>query len=208
MVKMAYIIAGIVLVVVLAIAGAVVYYHGDLAPKGPLAVVQPADNAVGETKVALTALQAFSIADGATGVKSWKAGAKNVSVAQVSTDFLAGGMSGTWTITYASDSEEAAAHVENGVMCGMTVTKMPERLYPVQNTPISGLIDSTRASDIAGQAMAKADVSSTGPASATLAFKASGAPIWDFNYPIDGGSYIVRIDAQGGSVTESATQRR
>ena len=170
MVKMAYIIAGIALVVALAIVGAVIYYQGDVPGFNAIApLISSSDNAFGRSNGTVTALQAFSAADNNVNVKNWKAGNKNVSIAQISSDFCADGLSSTWTVTYASDTDEAAAHVENGTMRGVTITKTPERLYPIQNTPVNGLIDSPRAFEIAAGAMMNAGVNTIGPASATLA---------------------------------------
>jgi hypothetical protein len=203
MVKMVYIIAGAALVVALSVIGAIVYYQGGVPG---LSFTAPySHNTSGGSNVMITALQAFSIADKDSNVKNWKAGNNNVSVGQITSDFCADGLSDTWTITYASDTEEASAHVESGIMQGITVVRTAERLYPVQNTLVGGLIDSPKASDIAAGAMSSAGVSAEGPGSATLAFKTSGAPIWDMNYPLANGNYIARIDAASGNITESAT---
>jgi hypothetical protein len=207
MVKMAYLIAWVALVVVLAIIGAVVYYQGDVPGLTATASPPPSsDSGLVGSNGTVTALRALSIAESNTNVKTWKAGNKNVSIGQISSDFCTDGLSSTWTITYASDTEEATAHVENMTMAGITVTKSTERLYPVHIVPVDGLIDSAGAFDIASGPRKNVGVRTIGPASAALVFKASGAPIWDINYPLDGGgSYIVRIDASSGSITESAT---
>lgn len=205
MVKMAYIIGGAVLVVALAVIGAIAYYQGDIP--GLSANTPFSNKTSSESNGTVTALQALSVADKDVNVKNWKDDNKNVSIGQISSDFCTCGLSDTWTITYASDTGEASAHVENGTMRGMTATKTPERLYPVHNTPVNRLIDSTAAFDVAARTgidASDASVNTMAPASTTLAFKASGSPIWDINYQMDGGNYIIRIDASSGSVIESA----
>jgi hypothetical protein len=200
--KIIVLIVGAVVVLALVVVGATAFFNGNNNGKNSTTITP---TPVISTNSTLTALQAFSIADNDANVKSWKSSNKNVSVAEVSSEFCTDGLSSSWVVTYASDSGEAAAHIESGKMTGLTTTKTTERLYPVHNTAMSTVIDSTKADEIAAGPRNNVGVRTMGPASASLIFKASGTPIWDWNFPVDGGNFIIRINAQSGNVTESAT---
>lgn len=200
--KIITLIIGAMVVLALVVIGATAFYNGSINGNNSTTIKPtPAIS----TNGTLTALQAFSIADNDANVKSWKANNKNVSAAEISSEFCTDGLSMSWLVTYASDVEEAAAHIENGKMTGITTTKTPERLYPEHDTSMNTIIDSARAFEIAAGPRSNIGVRTMGPASAALVFEASGAPIWDLNFPVDGGNFIIRIDAQSGNVTESAT---
>ncbi|WP_174589796.1 hypothetical protein [Methanocella conradii] len=195
MVKMAYIIIGAALIISLAIIGAAVYYDGDKSPNA-----NTLNKTGNESNGTITALEACSIAENNAKVRSWKEGVRNVSIAQISSDFCDKGLSDTWQLTYASDTEEASVYIKDGAVKGITIEKTTERLYPYAKESINSLIDSPGAWDIAINVLENESASIDGPASATLTLNAAGNPIWDLNCKTNVAFYIVRIDAKGGDV--------
>ncbi|HTY91828.1 MAG TPA: hypothetical protein VMC84_11680 [Methanocella sp.] len=202
MVKITYIITGAVLIVALVAIGAFVYYHGS-APTAPAPTPWPAPGLTNGTEAGITAFQALSLGNNDASVKRWMANNKNASIAEISSEFCDGGLSDTWKLTYASDSEEATVKIGNMTVQDVTFAKTPERVFPRQQLITDKLIDSDRACGIASNSLANIGDATDGPASITLTMKGSGTPIWDINYPIASGYYIFRIDASGGKITES-----
>jgi uncharacterized protein YpmB len=203
MVKITYIITGVAIVIVLAILGAVAYYHPG-SSNTPVSTPMAAAN---ETNGMITAFGALSMSDSDTDIISWKASNKNGSVAEISSDFCTDGLSDTWAVTYASDTGEATVHIANATIIGVTTLDTSESTFPYQKLMTDKLMDSNVACGIASKYITDNGEVINGEASVTLTLKASGAPIWDMNYPVMTGYYILRIDASSGKVTETARYR-
>ncbi|AFC99006.1 hypothetical protein Mtc_0235 [Methanocella conradii HZ254] len=195
MVKMAYVIIGAALVLSLAVIGAAVYLDNDKSPNA-----NTLNNTRNESNGIITALQAYSIAENDSQVRGWKKSARNVSIAQISSDFCDSGLSDTWHLTYSSDTEEASVYIKDGALKGITIEKTAERLYPYAKESIDSLIDSPGAWDIAINVLENESARMDGPASATLTLNAAGKAVWDLNCKTNVAFYIVRIDAKGGDV--------
>jgi uncharacterized membrane protein YkoI len=202
MIKMPYVIVGVVIVLAIAVIGVVVFYHpgGNTPPASGTAD----SNNLSETGGMVTGLQAFSIADNSPDMKSWKAANKNVSIAQISSEFCGSGLSDEWSLTYASDTGEATVIVDYAKVSSFTTVSRPERLYPRNNVPMGSIIDSDRACDIALKALDNEGIGTMGEASARLTFSAAGDSMWDLSYQAGGQYCTYRIDAASGNIIKTS----
>ena len=126
MVKTTYIIIGAAIVLALALIGAVVYYHGGAPASNGNPVPTPVlTSNESDANSTITAFQALLLGENDADIKNWKASNKDASIAEISSDFCTNGMSDTWTLTYASDTEEAYVQVANSTVKGFSTVKTP-----------------------------------------------------------------------------------
>ena len=206
MVKMAYVIAGIALVLVLLGAGVFAYEQGMVpgvsqASPNPSAIITMPTS--GEK---VTAFQALAQVESDKQVKDWETSTANVSVTMISTDSSEEGLSDLWTINYVSDSGNVQVKLDNG---SIFLTKADAgQGIPVsaQRITTTGLIDSDDASHIAQNTISATGVTPKDLASVKLTARSPGSFVWNLNYVLTngGGYYIVRIDASNSSVLGSA----
>ena len=203
MVKKAYIIAGIALVVVLLAVGAFVYEQG-MVPGGSQASPSPTASTAFVPGQQVTAFEAMALAESNGQFKDWKDGKTNVSVTLISSNFCGNGKSDRWTVDYASDSSNAVVNLDNGSI-SVAQADAGQGIPPLaQRITTTGIQDSDKACSIAQDTLNDAGVYSKGLASVKLTAKSPGTYVWDVSYTLtNGGYYVVRIDASNGTVVGS-----
>lgn len=192
---------GAAVVLAMTMIGVAVFYRPSI---DTISASNVSNNNLNTSSGMITALQAFSITDNDPNVKGWKAANKNVSIAQISSEFCDHGLSNEWSLTYASDTGEAIVQIANSKVSGFTAMNRPERLYPRNNVPMGSIIDSDRACDIALKALDNEGIGTMGEASARLTFSAAGDSMWDLSYQAGGQYCTYRIDAASGNIIKTS----
>src|SRR5271157_33830 len=206
MVKTEYIIMAVVLVLVIAVAGAIAFDKDILAgfnAANAKATPVPADANTGAISRPISALTTLSIVDSDVKVKAWKAQKTNVSVIDISSESCIDGLSTTWTITYVSDGEQALVLFDNGAIINIVKTPLPISARSQPSLATDGLIDSDKASDIAAQTMSGLGKTPIGVVTFELSPGTQNGSVWDVIYRISGGHYLIRLDSSSGNVIES-----
>jgi hypothetical protein len=147
-----------------------------------------------------TAFEALSVSSADPAVKAWMADKRIVYVASISSDSCDEGMSGTWTITYASDDGQIIACVIEGAV----VDVRKSLSSPRQGLDPGKAIDSAEVwQKVAGNVTASGGLV---PQAASMTLKVTGGkPRWDVSYEAADGFHIIRVDAGNGTVTDSVT---
>jgi hypothetical protein len=202
MVKMTYVIIAALVVVVLLIVGLAAFSGGlSSANGGSKAVTSPEPSpAASNGTVMLSALQALSVANKDANVTGWRSSQAVVYASDISSESSSDGLSNTWMITYILDSNQALVGVRNGAVDYVNLSMLKPASATSPELMTAGVIDSDRASSIASGALTSMGVASTGPASFELYPGEKNTSLWDIIYPVNGGYYLVRLNATSGQV--------
>ena len=198
MVKKAYI--GLMFVIVLLVFGTAAFMYNGSTQTNPGTQPGPENNST--MPVALTtgepvsAMGALKIADDSPIVRAWKLNQTNPGIESISSEACDSGVAGMWTIVYAGNTDKVSVQVNGGKV---DLTPLASAHTP-DTLNVSGVIDSDRAFSIAAELIRQGGYSPTGPASVELYSAPDHRGIWDLMYPVEGSYFIVRLDANNGSV--------
>lgn len=201
MVKMTYVILATLAVVVVLIVG-LAAFSGALSSgnSGSKVVASPMPSLDGNGSVMLTALQALSVANNDSNVTGWKSSQADVYASDISTEASSNGLSDTWVITYVLGSSQALVGVRNGLVDYVNLSMLKPGSTSSPELETAGVINSDRASGIAASTLSSLGVVAKGPASFELYPGEKNTSLWDIIYPVNGGYYLVRLNATSGQV--------
>jgi uncharacterized protein YpmB len=205
MVKKVYAITIAVIIIALLIAGIAVYELGinTSSDKGTNTTATPVpalkSNNVTFLSEPVSAFQAIAIADNNATVAGWISG-KNAYLTDVMSEICVQGLSKTWMLTYNVGDQQASVLVSNGAVSDISTTNGAVQSPKITTT---SLLDSDKAINISQTAIEAADQVTTGPVTMEIMPGAQNTPIWDVTYKVQGGYYLVRLNATDGAITGS-----